>query len=87
MVSEVGVVCSQQCLDAIKTFQDRISDDVPYRKRHPLLGRGVVRGLMAIAILLAIAYAILCFREGEILMPGDVLDMFAHWGRFLSTYF
>lgn len=86
MVSEIGVVCSQACLDAIKAFQDRVKDDVPSPKR-PWLSRGAIRGILAVVILFAIAYAILCFQSRSLLSLDDVLDRLSHWGRFLATYF
>ena len=87
MVSEVGVVCSPQCLDAIKAFQDRVKDDVPRRRRHPLLSRGAISGLLAIVFLFGMAYVILCWRAGKILSFPEVMDMMEGWGRFLGTYF
>jgi len=87
MVTEVGVVCSQQCLDAIKAFQERVKDDVPKRRRHPLLSRGALSGLFAVVILFGIAYVVLCYRAGRLLSFSDVLDMLDGWVRFFGTYF
>ena len=87
MVSEVGVVCSQQCLDAIKTFQDRVADDVPKRARHGLMSKGAVRALLATAILFAVAYGILCLRAGRLLSAADVLDQMRSWGWAFTSIF
>jgi hypothetical protein len=86
LVSEVGVVCSEACLDAIKQFQDRVKEDAPRPKRS-WISRGLVRSLLAIVILFGIAYAILCFRLRRILSPSDVLDQLDTWVRFFGTYF
>lgn len=79
MVSEVGVVCSQQCLDAIKTFQDRVGEDVPKRARHGLMSKNAVKALMAAVVLFALAYGILCLRAGRVLSLDDVLDQLRSW--------
>jgi len=86
MISEVGVVCSEACLDAIKQFQDRVKEDAP-RPKRPLLSRGAVKGVLAVVILFGIAYAILCFQLRRILSPSDVLDRLETWVRFFGTYF
>lgn len=87
MVSEVGVVCSQACLDAIKAFQERIKEDVPYPARHPWISRKAIKGFLAAAILLLVAYGILCFRAGRILSPEDVLDQLDTWVRYIFVFF
>lgn len=87
IITDVGVVCSQQCLDAIKAFQERVKDDVPYRSRRRLLSKGTVKGLLAAIVLFAAAYGILCWQEGRVLTPADLRDQFDYFVRFLSTYF
>jgi len=83
MVSEIGVVCSQACLDALKAFQERVKEDVPHPVKHPLLSRGAVRGLIAVAILFAAAYVILCFRARQILALQEVLEQLKTWLDYL----
>jgi len=86
MISEIGVVCSQVCLDAVKQFQERVKDDVPRAKR-PLLSRGAVKGILAVLVLFGIAYGILCFGQRRLLSLSDVLDQIETWVRFFGTYF
>jgi len=87
LVSEVGVVCSEQCLDAIKSFQERVKDDVPRRRRRWLPRIGAWRGLLAIVVLAAVAYGLACWREGELLAPDDFLSVLSSWGRTITTLF
>jgi hypothetical protein len=82
LVSEVGVVCSAECLDAIKRFQARIKDDVPHPAKRPLLSRGAFRALLALLILVALAYAILCYQSRRILTPAEILDQLRNWLPF-----
>jgi hypothetical protein len=86
MVSEIGVVCSQACLDAIKAFQERVKDDGPSAKR-PLIRRETIKKLVVVVVLLGIAYAILCYRSGEILSPSDVLDQLTSWAGLFRAIF
>jgi len=81
-VSEIGVVCSPECLDAIKRFQQRIKDDVPRPARRPLLSRGAVKVLLAVLILLGIVYAILSYQAGQVLAPSGLLDQLRDWLPF-----
>jgi hypothetical protein len=87
MVSEVGVVCSQECLDAVKTFHERIKDDLPHPARRPLLARKPIRALLAVLILLGIAYGVLCYRAGRILGPSEILDQLGEWVGLLGSLF
>jgi hypothetical protein len=87
MVSEIGVVCSQACLDAIKAFQDRVKEDVPRPAKRPWLSRGAIRGILAVVVLFGIVYGILCLRARQLLSPDDVLEQLDHWFQFFSTYF
>ena len=86
MVSEIGVVCSQACLDAIKAFHERVKE-VPHPRKRSFLSGRTVKGLLAVVILFAIAYAIVCFRAGEMLGPFDAVDQFISWGRSIVAYF
>ncbi len=72
LVSEVGVVCSQNCLDAIKAFQARVGDELPRKARRPFFRSGLGRGLIAILVILAVVYGILCLQEGGIVSPEDI---------------
>jgi len=86
IVTEVGVVCSQQCLDAIKAFQERIKDDVPKPRRHSFL-RSLIKSLLGVAILFGIAYAILCWRAGRVLSWSGVLDQLRGWAWLFRSLF
>ena len=87
MVSEIGVVCSQACLDAIKAFQERVGEEVPRPAKRRWLSGGVIRGILTVVVLFGIAYGILCFRERRLLSLDDVLELLSGWFRFFSTYF
>ena len=79
MVSEVGVVCSEECLDAIKQFQARVGDDLPGRKRRWFLPLGPVRGIVALLVVAAIVYGILCALEGRVLSAPEALEEILSW--------
>lgn len=72
------MVCSYACLEAVKAFQDRVSDDVPRPRRSLRLGRAL-KSLVAAAVLFGIAYGILCFRQGRMLSASDVLGLLSAW--------
>lgn len=72
MVSEVGVVCSEQCLDAIKAFQERVGDDLPRRRRNPV--QTILKWVAILGVVIAVAYGVMCFMEGELLTPGSFVE-------------
>jgi len=84
MITDVGVVCSYACLEAVKAFQDRVGSDVP-RPRRSLRWARTLKGLFVVAVLFGIAYGILCFRAGRLLSALDVLGLLSTWIRTLRT--
>jgi hypothetical protein len=70
LVSEVGVVCSEMCLDAIKSFQERVGDDTPKRRRL-WLKSPAVQMIVAIALVIAAAYGYLSWHNGGMLTVSE----------------
>jgi len=75
LVTSIGIFCSEECHFKAKEFMDRMSPDLPPPRRRSFIKGKTVKGVVTLAIVLAILYAVMNFIYGATSVE-EIIDIF-----------
>jgi hypothetical protein len=77
-VTSIGIFCGEECHLKAKEFMDRVSPDLPPPRRRSFIKGKTIKGIIVLAILLAILYAVMYFRY-DATSVDDIISVFRGW--------